>query len=167
LNYLTKEDLIQFSKGKPYWKTWHHRWGYMSYVIEQLKLYEPKKILEVGANGIPICKDSFEVALKEEEIVNKNGCVQDLNLTPYPFADKEFDFFVALQVWEHLTEPIKAFNEAKRISKNLILSLPYKWDVPGDCHHGIDDFTILKWSSGLPFSYSKVIASRKVYIWLL
>jgi SAM-dependent methyltransferase len=167
MNYLTENELRELSKGSSiYWKTWHQRWGYMSYVIEQLKKHDPKKILEAGANGVPLCKDSVELALKECEITNKKGYMQDLNQIPYLFDDKEFDFFVALQVWEHLSEPVKAFNEIKRISKNIILSLPYMWNTPGNCHHGIDDSTVLQWSSGLLFSYAKLIRARKVYVWL-
>ena len=168
MSYLSESEFIKKTKGNPYWKKGKEkRWAYMSYVIDILKEYKPEKILEAGTEGVPLNSNSLFIVFPGENAFQNSGIPHDLNQIPYPFKDKEFDFFVALQVWEHLENQIVSFNEVKRISKNIILSLPYKWHKKvGDCHNDIDDNVVLKWASDIEPTSSKQIGNRKVYIWL-
>jgi hypothetical protein len=158
MNYLTLKKLeiyVKNSIGK-YWKDgYRYRWKYMGYVIEQLKTMNPKTICEAGANGVLLCKESFSMDLPD----------YDLNLIPYPFKDKQFDCFVALQVWEHLNKRSEAFREVTRISKAAILSFPYEWKHGDKRHRNIDWKKIKKWTCGIKPVSTKLISDRIVYIW--
>ena len=71
---------------------------------------------------------------------------------PWPINDKQYDLFIALQVWEHLgNKQSRAFREAIRISKAVILSFPYKWNCPKNNanypeHHEVDEELIGDWT---------------------
>ena len=71
---------------------------------------------------------------------------------PWPIGDKEYDLFLALQVWEHLSnKQTRAFREVIRISKMAILSFPYKWEIPKENanypeHHQIDEELLEDWT---------------------
>ena len=73
---------------------------------------------------------------KHREEIN---CVWDLNVTPWPWADNEFDRIEFISTIEHLLiNPIQALNECHRILKaGGILTLKYPivtsetiWDDP-------------------------------------
>lgn len=149
-----------------YWNEgWKYRWEYMSYVIGLLKSIRAKNILEAGCNGIPLKSDSYQIELDKKNIVTGRGRVMDLNETPYSIPDKNFDAAVALQVWEHLDNQTKAFQEFCRISKHIILSFPYKWNHGDDRHRGIDEEKIAEWTCNKkPISVHK-IKTRIVYFW--
>jgi len=46
-----------------------------------------------------------------------------------PFEDKEYDWAVLGDMLEHVDDPIAVLNEAQRISKNVIITVPneYEW----------------------------------------
>ena len=48
---------------------------------------------------------------------------------PLPFADKEFDVAVLAEITEHTDDPISVIREAMRVSKKLIITVPWehKW----------------------------------------
>ncbi len=137
-------NLQQLAQKDKYWRQWDSRWEYMSIVIAWLQFLEPKTVLEAGCNNAPVCLDSDTIGLNDDTDI-----IHDLTNTPWPFKDKQYDVFIALQVWEHLKDKQKqAFVEAERVSNNIILSFPYVWNRPGNCHHRITEDTILKWSLG-------------------
>jgi SAM-dependent methyltransferase len=107
--------------------------------------------------------------LKKEELVNKEGIVWDINNVPFPLKDNQFDFSVALQVWEHLDNQQNAFKELYRISKNIILSFPYKWkSTKCNRHYNITDEKINEWTCNLPYNEYFIIGKkhkRKICIW--
>ena len=56
--------------------------------------------------------------------------VHDVTQVPWPFADGEYDLFVALQVFEHLgTSQVAAFHEVGRVARRAIISLPIDWQM--------------------------------------
>ena len=71
---------------------------------------------------------------------------------PWPVVDKQYDLFIALQVWEHLSNnQSRAFREVMRISKAVVLSFPYNWDCPENNanypeYHDIDEELIAGWT---------------------
>lgn len=168
MRFLTKKDYDKRTEGDRYWINKINRWDYMKEVINEVKRYNPKKMLEVGSKGIPISYDSHLLSLDKEELVNKNGKVHNLNKLPFPYETKQFDFFIALQVWEHLENQKASFKEAKRISKNIVISIPYLWTHvnENDCHYNIGDETMLKWTNGLYPTLTKEIINRKFYFFI-
>ncbi|MBU5612487.1 class I SAM-dependent methyltransferase [Geomonas azotofigens] len=49
----------------------------------------------------------------------------DLNVFPYPFADKYFDFLICSHVLEHLEDPVRTCSELSRIAKAGYIEVPY------------------------------------------
>jgi SAM-dependent methyltransferase len=49
----------------------------------------------------------------------------DLNVFPYPFPDKYFDFIICNHVLEHLEDPVRTCAEFSRIAKAGYLEVPY------------------------------------------
>ncbi len=48
-----------------------------------------------------------------------------------PFKNKQFDHIVSSHTIEHVEDPVKFYNELKRVSKNVTLLLPPIWDLAG------------------------------------
>jgi len=168
---LTKPELVAYADFKEaqkinpgYWK--ESRWAYTSQVIDKIKTI-PRSInsvLEVGCASMPLCKTSTVMDLRKSFLSTlRNPWVRhDATDTPWPFEDKQFDLFVALQVWEHLGgKQEQAFSEVMRISKGAILSFPYLWRMEDEsnCHHMVTKKMIKKWTCGI--KPSKVIKSQK------
>lgn len=164
MSYLTKRQYTEQIKRQAYWQTAPaDRWAYMSRAIKMLKELHATKIIEAGSEGIPLNKYSIVLPSRPEF---------DLNKTPYPYQNKEFDAFVALQVWEHLTKRHEAFSEAKRISRAVILSLPYNWTEKQTKHENHREITmeeIAGWAGRAPDT-TKLIAgaggkNRIICLW--
>lgn len=49
----------------------------------------------------------------------------DLNVFPYPFPDKYFDFLICSHVLEHLDNPVLTCQELSRIAKSGYIEVPY------------------------------------------
>lgn len=74
----------------------------------------------------------------------------------------KYDCVIALETFEHLEKgQAKAFQEALKVTNNIILSLPYKLNCPGDCHHGIDEEVIEGWT-GIKPTTTKVVGNKIV-----
>ena len=147
--YLTKEKYdAMIDKFK--WRYWEAkreaRWEYMSFVIDRLKEFDLNNICEAGASLLPLHSGSFLITQNSGEQVTKRGIIHDLNKIPYPILDKEFDCFVALQVWEHLINQRDAFKEVMRISRMAVMSFPLNWQIGDYMHLGITHETIRQWT---------------------
>lgn len=162
--YLTHEIYKQHIKelDSQYWfEGAKYRWLYMSVAIMWMKELKPTRILEAGTSGIPLNATSYlfeypAYDLNKFPYINKSG---------FEFGNKHFDMSVALQVWEHLNNPRESFKELARISKNIILSFPYKWDWGDKRHKGIDDKKIMSWTCGLVPARSTIIMKRNICLW--
>ena len=156
--YLTHDEFLKRVKelNSNYWREGaDYRWEYMEYAITELQRLNAKNIIEAGAFRMPLCDNSFMF-----DFPNHN-----LDRIPYNFKDKEFDIFVALQTWEHLDRQTEAFQEVMRISKNAILSFPYRWRHGDQRHRGIDSKRISMWTCGVEPARMKLIKDRIVYTW--
>ena len=135
------------------------RWAYFQEVIKMVEEIKPQSVLELGPALFTVVKNS-DIMRKPEidkwgipKNVQANEYLHDAAITPWPIS-KTYDLFIALQVFEHLTDSqTRAFQEVKRIARHAVLSLPYKWDCPRDNanypeHHMIDENTILEWTRG-------------------
>jgi ubiquinone/menaquinone biosynthesis C-methylase UbiE len=49
----------------------------------------------------------------------------DLNVFPYPFPDKHFDFLICSHVLEHLKDPVRTCSEFSRIAKAGYIEVPF------------------------------------------
>lgn len=145
---------------KQYWtNSRDSRWSYMSHVIDLLKLVKAERIMEAGANEMPLNSESYLLDYPK----------YDLNIMDtYDFGIK-FDAFVALQVWEHLTDQRRAFEGIMKIANIVILSFPYKWKSGTNIHKNIDDKKIGEWTLGIEPIHTKDIKSngltRRICLW--
>ena len=51
------------------------------------------------------------------------------NIYNLPFKDKQFNYVISSHTIEHIEDPVKFYNELKRVSKNVTLLLPPIWDI--------------------------------------
>lgn len=136
----TEEDYLDAVAKDPYFK---NRWSYFEPIYGLLAEMDPYSMLEAGANNYPLYTDSTSVGLAPSE---HTDVVADITKT-LPFRDKEFDVYMALQVWEHLEGGQReAFSEARRVSLRVVLSFPYRWENSEDTtHYNLDDTVFESW----------------------
>lgn len=148
-------DLLLNGPDKEYYLG---RWNYYKEVIDLVNQINPASVLELGPGRCSIV-DSSDIMInpvldrygRPENNVS-NAILFNATEKPWSIEDKKYDLFIALQVWEHLSnKQARAFREVMRISKMAILSFSYKWDCPfqenhKSDHHMIDDELIGDWT---------------------
>jgi hypothetical protein len=134
------------------------RWEYYKEVIGIIKSENISSVLELGPGKFKVVSDCDIMVLPEIDSwgrpEDKDGKIifHDATVKPWPINDKKYDLFIALQVWEHLSnKQVRAFREVIRTSKMAILSFPYLWDVPQNDanypeHNDIDEDLIRDWT---------------------
>jgi hypothetical protein len=173
MKFLSRDEFESVDGG--YYKSKNgSRFDYFKEVIKQIKIIDKfdkiNKTLELGPYKTPLIKNGDIMDLKnysDEYPIEVGDFFQhDASIVPYPFKDKEYDLIIACQVLEHLKknqkEVIKEFN---RISKRVIITLPYKWFTPCDVHHMIDEKVIDYWADGLNCSYEEILGNRILRIY--
>lgn len=133
---------------------------YPPIIDRQEHLAEARKIFAQAAAGTVL-----EIAFQDKLLVSGADVMTAVdkrfsNVTyrhdpahaPWPIPDKKYDMAVALQSWHALDGcQQKAFRELMRVSKQAILSFPYKWDLgEKDNRSGIDDERIAAWTLNVP-----------------
>lgn len=106
------------------------RWLNYWYQINEVLGLKPNKVLEIGGgnrtvsdylkrSGVKVVSLDVDNELEPDVV----GSVTDLNM----FRDNEFDAVLCAQVLEHLPFENfqKALTEIKRITQNIVLSLPH------------------------------------------
>ncbi len=162
------------------------RWKYYKVVIDIVHRYNPKSVLELGPGQHTIVKECDIMVKPENDIwgkpVNEVGQIyrHDATEKPWPIVNKKYDLFIALQVWEHLSnKQSRAFHEVMRVSKAAVLSFPYMWDCPKDNanypeHHNIDEDLLADWTLNIKPKEVVIIAKtgskvskgpRIIYYW--
>jgi hypothetical protein len=130
------------------------RWGYMSVALTQaaelIRGHGLHTALELGAPVRPIIvgADVIDIKARPELDPGVSITLHDATVAPWPVADKAYDLFIALQVFEHLRDrQADAFLEVRRVARHAILSLPIDWvmDDPRNCHHQISNERVLSW----------------------
>ena len=103
------------------------RWDYHARVVNLLKslnLKDSDLILEMGTMGIT-CTDgshTIDYAERWDFPGKKPDYLHDARNTPWPIADKKYEVFIALRVYQHLAPKQKeALAEAFRIAKKVII----------------------------------------------
>jgi hypothetical protein len=134
------------------------RMEYFKEVISIIKNENFKRVVELGPGYLPIVKNGDIILNPIDDNFGKptdgkNKILRfDATIKPWPVNDKEYDLFIALQVWEHLdNKQTRAFKEVMRVAKNAILSFPYKWDGGEEkpshrAHRDIDLDLIKDWT---------------------
>ena len=109
-----------------------------------------RSALELGPHLRPLIVGADVMDLVEQPDLEAEGRVilHDASKVPWPVADRRYDLFVALQVFEHLgsSQPA-AFREVRRVARHAIISLPIDWVMadPTDAHHQLSNETALAW----------------------
>ena len=131
---MTYDDYHELLSG-PRGQYYIGRWEYFKEVLKLIQNEKVERVIELGPGLLPIVKNSDLIMNPEEDSFGKpnelNGKVFTFDATtkPWPINDKQYDLFIALQVWEHLdNKQSRAFREVMRISKAAILSFPYHWE---------------------------------------
>jgi hypothetical protein len=148
---MTKPEFEAMVAKFPYYK---NRWGYMSAALKQatalIGRHGLRTALELGAPVLPIIvgADVMDKKARPELDPSVSIRVFDATQVPWPVDDKAYDLFMALQVFEHLTDRQReAFLEVRRIARHAIISLPIDWEMPDprNCHHQISNERVLSW----------------------
>ncbi len=130
------------------------RWSYMSAALAEsadlIRRHGLRTALELGAPVRPIIvgADVMDVVARPELDASIPMTIHDATRTPWPFADKAYDLFLALQVFEHLKGGQQdAFREVRRVARHAVLSLPIGWEMadPKNAHHMISEERVLGW----------------------
>jgi hypothetical protein len=166
--FITRKDVIELAKDRPYWKD---RWRYIKEVVRILDGKEFNSVLELGPGEKTIVKNSDVMQIDDKYIghcgQSQSTYKHDATVTPWPIKDKQYDLFIALQVWEHLGDKQKeAFKEVMRTSKMAVLSFPLEWKEPEA--HNVTREMIEEWTLGFPPSemilVEKPMYNRLVYL---
>ena len=115
-----------------------------------IDFYRLSTALELGPHLQPVIvgADVIDRAAQADLVTTGRVIIQDATHTPWPVADKQYDLFVALQVFEHLgTRQGEVFQEVCRVARHAIISLPIDWQMadPRNCHHQISQEKVLSW----------------------
>lgn len=130
------------------------RWVYLRIALaEAARLIRERGLrtaLELGAPVRPVIvgADIMDIVARPELDATVPVTIHDATVAPWPVADKAYDLFVALQVFEHLRDrQPDAFREVRRIARHAIISLPIDWEMddPRNCHHRIPEARVLSW----------------------
>jgi hypothetical protein len=116
--------------------------------------------LELGPHRQPLILGADVMDVRPSPDLHTTGRLFAVDATkaPWPFPDRAYDLFVALQVFEHLgTRQPDAFREVRRVARHAILSLPIDWEMddPRNCHHHVRHEQVLGW-------FAPVVPSRVV-----
>jgi Methyltransferase domain len=148
---LKNHELVELADSEPYYRP---RRVYLSAASDVAReLIDRRRLrtaLELGPHLRPLIVGADVMDVVRNEALRAEGqrIVHDATVVPWPFADKAYDLFVALQVFEHLgTRQPAAFREVTRIARHAILSLPIDWVMadPANCHHGLTNERVLAW----------------------
>ena len=148
---ILRSEFQEMAAADPYYKG---RWRYTSVALaEAAKLIARDDIrtaLEVGAPVKPALTGAHVMDVKRHKNIDPNVelTIHDARKIPWPFEDKQFGLFIALQVFEHLgTSQPQVFREVRRVARHAILSLPIDWETndPKNIHYMIPEERVLSW----------------------
>ncbi len=108
------------------------------YIFDQYKTLLKSNVLDVGADAMYLKHSILKNGGQYKGIGYGNDIDVELNLekTPLPFKDNEFETVICFDVLEHLENTHEVFDELCRVSSDhIIISLPNPWS---------DFFTVLR-----------------------
>lgn len=145
-----KNNLIKALKGEyvapdynpPYWSEVAHQWAhYMSEGAKDKVLIRDRfdwiksniakneTVVDIGGNDGHTFDDwdRSKVTTVDIDKYDIPNFVR-ANAEELPFEDNKFDVAVLAEILEHVEDPIKTLKEAKRVSKRVIITVPYEHD---------------------------------------
>src|SRR5262249_26938878 len=173
---LTEPEFDALASEYPYYTS---RGRYMSVAArvagELIVAHDARSALELGPHLQPIVVGADAMELRANPSLRleptSRVIVHDATETPWPFADRAYDLFVGLQVFEHLgTSQNAAFHEVARVARNAMISLPIEGEMasPNDRPHVIPRDRALSWF--LPWRPPRIVVGtpggrpRLVYV---
>jgi len=148
---LRRHEIVDLAAREPYYRP---RIGYMRVAADEASRLidrdDLRTALELGPNLRSLIVGADVMDIREQDRLEAEGrrVVADARQAPWPFDDKAYDLFMALQVFEHLGDrQPEAFREVCRVARHAMLSLPIDWvmDDPRNCHHGLTNEKVLSW----------------------
>ena len=130
--YLSKGGFFRKTEKhieEAHWGTAKKRWEYHLKAIEILqKIPAVKSVLEAGTMGVKLWEysDTIDLNLPPKWPLYYEP-TYDYDLTKLPWdviKDKQYDVFVGMRVFHHVTDHAASFAEMKRIAGHIILSFP-------------------------------------------
>ena len=158
---LTKHEFTFIEANDSYYRG---RWSYMSVAAQQaselIARHDLHTALELRPWGRPLIVGADAMDRVERPDLQKEGIlvVHDATVAPWPVADKAYDLFVGLQVFEHLKgKQAIAFAEVVRTARHAIISLPIDWVLEDtrNSHHGLTEEHVRSWF--LPIEPTRVV----------
>lgn len=150
---MTRAEFHDLRDRFPYYRA---RGPYLAAVAREvddlIRRHDLRSALELGPHVRPAVTGADVMDLRQTPNLDGAGSVivHNATVTPWPIADRQYDVFVALQVFEHLRGAQReAFGEACRVARHAIVSLPIDWVMsnPNDCHHQISQERAFSWFS--------------------
>ena len=150
---MAKAEFEAIAKRYPYYRS---RGRYMSVAAslagDLIEAHGLQSALELGPHLRPVIvgADVMDITAQPDLQIPPAARVvlHDATKAPWPIADRQYDLFVALQVFEHLgTAQNAAFQEVRRVARHALISVPIDWEMddPRNCHHRISQERALAW----------------------
>ena len=96
-------------------------------VLNMLKKNPDLKVVDLGCGRNGSCEYAnvfVDANNHSRYFMDKDFVQHDLNVYPYPFEDKEFDYCWASHILEHIKDPVMFVKEMSRISKSGYIEVP-------------------------------------------
>lgn len=136
------------------WRSYDIRWAYHLRAIEIIKssgVSQPQSVLEMGTAGVQLVVGGHTIDYDQKwQFPGANPTyLHDARSLPWPVADKQYKWFVALRVFHHL-QPVQfeCFREAVRIAENVLILVPLP--TPDKPKKGITVCQFCEWNGGTP-----------------
>lgn len=176
VSYLSKEEYTAITKRLQggHWTpgTVENRWDYHSKTIELIKKFNIKNasdVLEMGTMGVRCVNNSDTIDYTERwGFEGKSPTyVHDARAIPWPIKDKQYEVFVALRVFQHLTPNQKeCVKEAMRVAKKVIIVVPPNYNVKKlPESRGITYKNFVQFLDGIHPNHFVQTASGQLYYW--
>ncbi|MET0801921.1 MAG: class I SAM-dependent methyltransferase [Actinomycetota bacterium] len=164
---MTLAEFEMVAAGDAYYGGRRRYFGAAAWLASDLiERYGVATALELGPNVRPLLSGADVMDRVERPGLEASGHIilHDATSIPWPFGDRQYDLFVALQVFEHLGESQAAvFAEVRRVACHAMISLPIDWEMddPRNPHHGITHERVLSWFA--PTEPTRVIVGNPGY----
>lgn len=148
---MSRSEFFAMAAAEPYYRG---RWRYTAVALAEaaslIVRHDITTALEVGAPVKPILTGAHVMDRRHRAALDPSVevTIHDATVVPWPFEDKRFGLFVALQVFEHLNgRQSEAFREVRRVARHAIISVPIDWEMddPTNVHHMIPEERVLSW----------------------
>lgn len=154
---------IRLQNKLGYWETRRHMLYYKAvFQFACVAGYEAKTLIDVGAASaeyVQWMKWIPSRSILDFKIPNKPKEITAIEMDFFDFDPPEpFDLTLCCQVLEHIPDPTRFCEKLKKISKHLIVTVPYNWlgNAPGHIHDPVDENTLEGWMKLKPNNWQIV-----------